>query len=59
VVRPIVRLLTVREVAEHLALSTATVYAMIERGELAHARVSNSIRITPAELDRYLTEATR
>ena len=56
VVRPLVRMLTVREVAEHLALSTATVYAMIERGELAHARVSNSIRIARAELKRYLTD---
>jgi excisionase family DNA binding protein len=37
--------LTVREVATRLKVSTATVYAMVERGELEHVRVSNSIRI--------------
>ncbi len=42
---PGVRLLTVREVAKALRVCTATVYAMIERGELEHVRVSNSIRV--------------
>src|SRR5262245_35187816 len=32
------RLLTVREVAERLSVSTATVYALIERGEIHHLR---------------------
>jgi len=31
------RLLTVREVAERLRVSTATVYALCKQGELAHA----------------------
>jgi excisionase family DNA binding protein len=44
-------LLTVREVAERLGVSTATVYALRERGELPHVRVSNAIRIRPADLD--------
>jgi excisionase family DNA binding protein len=39
------RLLTVREVAVILRVCTATVYSMVERGELEHARVSNSIRV--------------
>ena len=30
----VVRLLTVREVAERLAVCTATVYALVERGEI-------------------------
>jgi excisionase family DNA binding protein len=41
-------LLTVKEAAAVLRVCTATVYAMIERGELPHVRVSNSIRIVLA-----------
>jgi len=47
-------LLTVREVARCLNVSTATVYALCGRGELAHVRISNAIRIVPAELDSFL-----
>ena len=36
---------TVREVAAMLRVCTATVYDMIERGELEHVRVSNAIRV--------------
>ena len=39
------RLQTVKEVAVMLRVSTATVYAMVKRGEFEHVRVSNSIRI--------------
>ena len=38
-------LLTVQEVAEQLQVSTATVYRLCDRGELAHVRISNAIRI--------------
>ncbi|MBN2192896.1 MAG: excisionase family DNA-binding protein [Polyangiaceae bacterium] len=38
-------LLTVKEAAKALRVSTATVYAMVGRGELEHVRVSNAIRI--------------
>ncbi len=48
------RLLTVREVAERLAVSTATVYAPVERGELPHVRVSNAIRVAPADLAAFI-----
>ncbi|MGC4116987.1 MAG: helix-turn-helix domain-containing protein [Myxococcales bacterium] len=48
------RLLTVRDVAERLGVCTATVYALVDRGELAHVRVSNAIRIEPAALEAYL-----
>ncbi|MBM4363181.1 MAG: helix-turn-helix domain-containing protein, partial [Deltaproteobacteria bacterium] len=44
--------LTVREVAERLRVSAATVYALVGRGELAHVRVSNSIRIPEAAAPR-------
>jgi excisionase family DNA binding protein len=37
--------MTVKEVAAVLRVCTATVYAMIERGELEHVRVSNAIRV--------------
>lgn len=49
------RLLTVREVAEHLAVSTATVYALCARGELEHVRVSNSIRVRQADLESFIS----
>jgi excisionase family DNA binding protein len=39
----------VREVAEHLRVCTATLYAMVKAGKLPHVRVSNIIRI-PAEV---------
>jgi len=48
------RLLTVREAAERLAVSTFTVYGLCDRGELPHVRVSNAIRIAPAELAAFL-----
>jgi excisionase family DNA binding protein len=47
-------LLSVRQVAEQLSVSTATIYGLIERGELAHVRVSNAIRIEAIAIDSYL-----
>ena len=46
--------LTVREVAARLRLSTATVYRLCESGGLGHARVSNAIRVTEADLCAFL-----
>jgi excisionase family DNA binding protein len=40
-----VYLMSVREVARALRVCTATVYDIVERGELAHVRVSNAIRV--------------
>jgi|SRR5215470_7681142 len=48
------RLLTVREVAEVLAVSTPIVYTLCERGELTHLRISNVIRVAPSALADYL-----
>jgi excisionase family DNA binding protein len=44
-------LVTVREVAQRLQVRPVTVYRLCERGELAHLRVSNAIRILPEDLD--------
>jgi len=41
-------------VAQVLGVSTAIVYRLCERGELAHLRVSNAIRIGPEVLAAYL-----
>ena len=49
-----VRLLTVREVAERLAVCTAMVYALCERGELRHLRISNAIRVHPDDLEAFI-----
>ncbi|MCO4764527.1 MAG: helix-turn-helix domain-containing protein [Myxococcales bacterium] len=44
--------MTVREVAAELRVSTATVYRMVQEG-LPHVRVSQSVRVRRAELDRF------
>ncbi len=48
-------LLTVRAVAARLGVSAATVYKLVGQGDLPHARVSNAIRISPVDLDGYVT----
>ena len=47
-------LLSVRAVAAHLGVSTATVYKLVASGDLPHARVSNAIRIAPADLEAQI-----
>ena len=47
-------LLSVRDVARILAVSTATVYALVDRGELPHVRVLNAIRVAPADLQHFI-----
>ncbi len=45
------RLLTVKEVAVRLGTSTATVYSLCDRGELAYVRVStHAIRISETDV---------
>lgn len=46
-------LLNVRQVAELLGVCTAIVYRLIDRGELAHVRVSNAIRVEPAIVQEF------
>jgi excisionase family DNA binding protein len=47
-------MLTVREVARALRVSTATVYKLCARGELAHVRVLNVIRIPEGVLGSFV-----
>jgi excisionase family DNA binding protein len=41
-------LLTVREVARFLRVSTRTVYKLCDEGRLAHVRIANAIRVHSA-----------
>jgi excisionase family DNA binding protein len=50
-------LLSVREVAMQLGVSTATVYKLCDRGDLPHLRVLNSIRVTPSALAAFIAES--
>ena len=48
-------LLTVKEAARRLKVSTATVYSLCESGRLAYLRIStHAIRIADGDLDRFL-----
>ena len=44
------RLLTVRDVARALSVSTATVYRLVHEGQLPHVRVLNAIRLRSDDL---------
>lgn len=48
--------MTVAEVAKHLGVSRSTVYQLCERGELAHIRVSNAVRVPTRAVIAYLRE---
>ncbi len=48
------RLLTAREVADSLGVCRATVYALCERGELAHVRIAHAIRVSRLDLDAFV-----
>jgi excisionase family DNA binding protein len=50
------KLLSVRDVAERLGVCTATVYKLCERGELAHVRVLNAIRVRATDLSAFVGE---
>ena len=52
-------LLRVRDVARLLAVSTATVYGLANRGELPHVRVMNAIRVAPADLAAFMKSTTK
>jgi excisionase family DNA binding protein len=49
------RLLSVKEVAGYLGVTTATVYGLCGEGRLAHVRILNVIRVAPGDLDAFLT----
>jgi len=52
-------LLTVRAVAAHVGVSTATIYKLVAQGELPHVRVSRAIRVKPDDRAAYLARARR
>jgi excisionase family DNA binding protein len=52
-------LLSVRQVAERLQLSTATVYKLCERGELVTVRLGSAIRIRLDDFDLYVRTRRR
>jgi excisionase family DNA binding protein len=43
-------LLAIRAVAARLGVSTATVYALCETGQLRHVRILNALRIAESDL---------
>ncbi len=52
-------LLTVTQVAALLGVCRATVYSMVERGELPHLRLGGLIRFRPEDLAAVLVRARR
>ncbi|MBP7929565.1 MAG: helix-turn-helix domain-containing protein [Actinobacteria bacterium] len=52
------QLMTVREVAEHMRVSTMTVYRLIKAGELSAVRVGKNFRIRESDLQAYLDGCT-
>ena len=46
-------LISVREVAKRLGVSTATVYRLCDSGALPHVRVSNAIRFAPEAIAAF------
>ena len=50
-------LLTVKQLAERLSLSTSRVYSRINQGKLSHHRIGNergAIRVSEDDLNRFL-----
>ena len=48
------RLLTVREVAGVLGVSTATVYRLCHEQALVHVRIANAVRLRPSDLASFV-----
>jgi Helix-turn-helix domain len=53
------RLLSVRQVADHLGVTTATVYGLCAHGRLAPVRILNVIRIAPNDLSEFIASGRR
>jgi excisionase family DNA binding protein len=47
-------LLSVKQVAARLGVSTPIVYRLANCGELPHVRISNAIRVAPADLEAFV-----
>ena len=51
--------LTVPEVAEYLRVTTKTVYALIQRGDLASFRVGRVLRCLRSDVQNFIDSRTR
>jgi len=49
-------LLTVRQAADKLTVSTRKVHNLIDEGKLPHYRIDNAIRVAVADVDDYLAD---
>ena len=56
---PSERLLSVRQVASWLGVSTSTVYKLCAEGRLAHVRVASAIRVAPKALEELVGGGVR
>ena len=52
-------LLSVRDVAARLGVCTATVYRLEAKGQLAHVRVLNAVRVAPRDLEAFIEGGRR
>lgn len=50
------RLLTVRQAATRLTISTRKAYNLVEMGKLPHYRIDNAIRIAEDDVEDFLTD---
>jgi excisionase family DNA binding protein len=50
---------SVKQVAEHLGVTTATLYGLCADGRLAHVRILNVIRIAPSDLSEFIVSCRR
>jgi excisionase family DNA binding protein len=50
------RLLTIKDVAERLQMSSRTIYRLIDAGDLAVIRIGRSVRVSERALTAFLTE---
>ncbi len=55
-IAPRVQFLTPAEVADHLRVSSMTVYRLIQSGDLRAARIGKSYRIREDDVDAYLQD---
>jgi excisionase family DNA binding protein len=51
--------MSLRDVAARLGVSTATLYRLVAKGQLAHVRVLNAVRVAPRDLEAFIEEGRR
>lgn len=53
------RLLRLEEIADRLAVSRSMAWKLIAHGHLRSVRIGRAVRVRPADLEAYITSATR